>query len=95
MLLAAGFSFAQPAPTLPQIPVKQGSDLAAGRQAGAKPRMAVPAPQQSPSPATPTLLAIKTGAAALDSAVAGTCTVIDALVADYCSQAPNDDNCKH
>jgi hypothetical protein len=53
-----------------------------------------PAPLQSPAISTASSLVTVNDSAALATAVAGTCTVIDALLMEICAQTPNDDYCR-
>lgn len=84
LLVAAGSALAQQ----PPAPVSHdAATLAPAPQTA-------PKPLQSPAADSKPTLATASDTSALASAVAGTCTVIDAIMMDICAQTPKDDYCR-
>jgi hypothetical protein len=92
VLLASALACAQPAPLEPAARDELPPPAAAS--APARPAQAQAAPLQSPVPEEKTDLVTADESAALAAAVAGTCTVIDALMMELCAQSPADDACR-
>lgn len=85
--LQAVDSLAQQQPSAaPKAPSAQAAPRGEARQQ-------VPTPLVSNPAALKTPLTLKTRTTEIEAAIAGTCTVIDALIAELCLQTPQDPAC--